>query len=182
MDNKEESSGDLNLPANIRSARINEEPNILLFLAEFRRTRASVEIGLKYLRNLWESEVEIMTAKCLEPRTLSESGMTNPDPDGTYYRARNAAASEHGEIRREFLRTRDRLVRENHRLLTVESAVFALPEPHRSVIIFRYLEALPWEEVQTRMGSSPTRVFRIHKEGLGLLMSRSEMNPCQVPP
>jgi DNA-directed RNA polymerase specialized sigma subunit len=58
-------------------------------------------------------------------------------------------------------------VQEIHREgAAIEALLSPLPEPHRTVMELRYLEALDWEDVIERLNYSQGSIFRIHRKAL----------------
>ena len=132
--------------------------------------------GLSLLRSLEENEEEIYQSIALRSRGILRSGSDpSMNPEQVYFRFQDAFEKEKKSIERERVLLRNYLRAENRKLVVIEGGIFSLPEPHRSVMVARYIDRMSWSQIQHRMKRSASRIYALHKEGLSGLRLNIKM-------
>lgn len=142
----------------------------LYYLENLPECRMNIAKGLSLLHSLEENEEEIYQSIALRSRGILRSGSDpSMNPEQVYFSFQDAFEKEKRSIERERVILRNYLRAENRKLVIIEGSIFSLPEPHRSVVVARYIDRLSWSQIQHRMKRSASRIYALHKEGLGEL-------------
>lgn len=159
---------DLNLPVHSSCEELLDDTRSLYYLENLPECRMNIARGLSLLRSLEENEEEIYQSIALRSRGVVCSG-SDPalNPEQAYFRFHDAFEKEKRSIERERVLLRNYLRAENRKLAIIEGGIFSLPEPHRSVMVARYIDRMSWAQIQHKMKRSSSRIYALHKEGLG---------------
>lgn len=145
-----------------------DDSRCLYYLENLPECRMNIAKGLSLLRSLEENEEEIYQSIALRSRGILRSGSdVSMNPEQVYFRFQDAYEKEKKSIERERVLLRNYLRAENRKLVMIEGGIFSLPEPHRSVMVARYIDRLSWSQIQHRLKRSASRIYALHKEGLG---------------
>jgi hypothetical protein len=145
-----------------------DDSRCLYYLENLPECRMNIAKGLSLLRSLEENEEEIYQSIALRSRGILRSGSdSSMNPEQVYFRFQDAYEKEKKSIERERVLLRNYLRAENRKLVMIEGGIFSLPEPHRSVMVARYIDRLSWSQIQHRLKRSASRIYALHKEGLG---------------
>lgn len=110
-----------------------------------------------------------------------ESAMTSPKtskfdsaprggtPDGN---ALERMAERHEELLSRYNAKLDELIRAQ---LEIEDAIRALPECERTLIRFKYIQGMTWEQVCVEMSYSWKQIHRIHARALQMLRGKDDI-------
>lgn len=144
-----------------------DEALTMYYLQNLPECRINVAKGLALLYELEESEEQIYQAVTLRSRNiLCINGTTSNYSDQGIFRLQEECDNEKRVIQNERTLLQNHIKNENHKIVILEGCIFSLPEPHRSVIISRYLERMPWPLIQQKLKRSASRIFSLHKEGI----------------
>jgi hypothetical protein len=156
------------LPVHSSCEELLDDSRILYYLENLPECCMNITRGLSLLKNLEENDEEIYQSIALRSRGVLRSGSdTNLNPEQVYFRFQDAYEKEKRSIERERVLLRNYLRAENRKLAIIEGGIFSLPEPYRSVITARYIDRQSWSQIQHRMKRSASRIYALHKEGLG---------------
>lgn len=145
---------------------LNEELT-MYYLQNLPECRVNIARGLALLYELEESEEQIYQAVSLRSRSIQDiKGSKTSCPDQLFIKVQEEYENEKRAIQKERVMLQNHLKKENQKIVVIEGCIFSLPEPHRSVIIARYIERMSWPAIQQKLKRSASRIYCLHKEGI----------------
>jgi DNA-directed RNA polymerase specialized sigma24 family protein len=110
-----------------------------------------------------EAQLEQLETSLFSPKAQRLTGMPHSPTKGN---PMDDMVARHLELQTFY---REKLAELKAEQLTVERAIAGLPEKHRTVLGYYYIDCITWEEVCVQASYSWKQVHRIHSEALEML-------------
>lgn len=147
-----------------------ENSELRFYLHHLSAFHLSVSRSIHLLLQLSESEESLIEAFSLQARKPEKaSSGTGYDTDRFHLAIKENCIREKKELDREKSLILNRIREEKKIIVTIEGAIYSLPEPMRSICVLRYVNQLRWNDVQRETDRSAASVFKIHKDALRIL-------------
>lgn len=113
-------------------------------------------------------QLEAVEARLYGPRGQRLTGMPSaPSPDAGA--ATEALMDQHAQLMQRY---REQLAQLEAEQLAVEEAIRSLPPASRTLMRYRYIDGLKWEEVCVQMHYSWTQTHEMHGRALAMLADK----------